>query len=167
MQFDNYFAVDRIGMSGGLLLAWKDNLVVKIRSYSRYHIDVVISSDKFHFLHFIGFYGNPDAAQRVESWKLLKRIGDSIQGPWIVGGDFNEILSLEEKQGGNNRSFEAMGRFRKAINYCVLEDLYKNDYSFTWCNGHHPDFIMEKLDGIFANSEWFEMARKFSFRYLD
>lgn len=66
-NFDNNFAVDKIGMSGGLLLAWKNDLVVIIRSHSRYHIDAVISSDVFHFLHFTGFYGNPDTVQRVES----------------------------------------------------------------------------------------------------
>ncbi|KAF4382062.1 hypothetical protein F8388_001207 [Cannabis sativa] len=49
---------------------------------------------------FTGFYGDPDPNQRSESWKLLTRIGRMYSGPWVIGGDFNEILRSKEKLGG-------------------------------------------------------------------
>lgn len=38
-------------------------------------------------------------------------------------GDFNEILSLDEKSGGSLRSFTQMQAFHQAISNCNLEDL--------------------------------------------
>nr|DAD45994.1 TPA_asm: hypothetical protein HUJ06_004224 [Nelumbo nucifera] len=33
-------------------------------------------------------------------WNEIREIGSSITSPWMVVGDFNEILYPEEKQGG-------------------------------------------------------------------
>lgn len=38
--------------------------------------------------------------ERLEIWEELQDIGAIIQDPWLVGGDFNVILTKEEKQGG-------------------------------------------------------------------
>ncbi|XP_062100125.1 uncharacterized protein LOC133806004 [Humulus lupulus] len=112
-------------------------------------------------------YGNPVAAERCHTWELLCRIADSIQGPWILGGDFNEILSTEEKSGGNTRSGEAMSRFQRALDYCALDDITRREKVFSWCNGQKTNFIMEKLDRFLANVEWKDRFKDFKIQYLD
>lgn len=85
--------------SGGLMLLWNDSSVVNIRSFSKGHIDARIQDNNSSW-RFTGFYGNPRAEKRVESWELLERLNDNAHESWIIGGDFNEILSDKEKDGG-------------------------------------------------------------------
>lgn len=63
------------------------------------HIDVEIQDDKGkHRWLFTGFYGAPDVRNKVETWDLLRRLGRNNSLPWLVGGDFNDILFAHEKQ---------------------------------------------------------------------
>lgn len=53
--------------------------------------------------HFTGFYGHPSSTSRHLSWALLRRIGIAHSAgmtPWLVEGDFNEIIYHTEKSGG-------------------------------------------------------------------
>ncbi|KAF4371105.1 hypothetical protein F8388_020832 [Cannabis sativa] len=70
------------------------------------------------------------------NFELLDRFGEGVRGPWLCGGDMNEILDNFEKHGGPPRGFEAMARFRWSLDYCALKDLSKDYNTFTWCNGH-------------------------------
>ncbi|OMO77956.1 hypothetical protein CCACVL1_14735 [Corchorus capsularis] len=51
---------------------------------------------------FMSFYGHPETSRRSESWVLLKLLASrsSLPLPWMCAGDFNEILSNDEKIGG-------------------------------------------------------------------
>ncbi|KAF4361333.1 hypothetical protein G4B88_005123 [Cannabis sativa] len=115
---------------------WKEVLGISIESSSRFHIDSVIRDTNGLCFRFIGMYGNPDASQRFLTWQLLDRFGEGVRGPWLCGGDMNEILDNFEKHGGPPRGFEAMARFRWSLDYCALKDLSKDYNTFTWCNGH-------------------------------
>ncbi|KAH6757435.1 hypothetical protein C2S52_023432 [Perilla frutescens var. hirtella] len=101
-QLESLFGVDSVGASGGLLLIWKTPLDVMIKSYSQGHTDCTVRwQDKFW--QFTGFYGNPDCSLRTSSWDLIRKLARGTlmdQLPWLVGGDFNEILLCREKQGG-------------------------------------------------------------------
>lgn len=50
--------------------------------------------------HLTGFYGNLITFLRAESWRTLQTLSSNSQLPWVVIGDFNEITSMEEKEGG-------------------------------------------------------------------
>lgn len=52
--------------------------------------------------------------------KQLNR-GDFL--PWVVTSDLNEILTNDEKQGGQVYEFKYMHNFKYAFNKCGLEDL--------------------------------------------
>jgi len=47
---------------------------------------------------FTGFYGYPETDRRRESWDLLRTLAQDNALPWFIG-DFNDILSNEEKRG--------------------------------------------------------------------
>ena len=49
------------------------------------------------------FYGNLKTHRRDDSWALLERLGKQDDSPWVCIGDFNEVLSVNEKEGGANR----------------------------------------------------------------
>ena len=60
------------GRNGGLALLWERELDVELKSYTRNHIDAIVTDSKLSLKWRItGFYGNPDTNHRKESWNLL------------------------------------------------------------------------------------------------
>ena len=93
--------IPRVGRSGGLALLWDRDIKVEVQSYSVYFIDAFVTNVNSGFQWRItGFYGNPKTHRRKESWDLLKYLSQKSQMPWLCFGDFNEIVSVEEKLGG-------------------------------------------------------------------
>lgn len=68
--------------------------MVSIRSYSDYHIDAIVQNSLS--FRIILFYGHPRVNHRKESWDLLCELDKRGSGPWMIFGDFNEILSSRE-----------------------------------------------------------------------
>lgn len=96
---------------------WLSFVDLSISSYSKGHINATIQTDE-GWWRFPRFYGNPAIDKISDSWMLLNRLCTLFKFPWVVGGDFNEVLFDDEKEGGaarNPRQFEA---FRDALNHC-------------------------------------------------
>jgi hypothetical protein len=53
---------------------------------------------------------------------------------WILGGDFNMILSLEEKIGGTKKLEQDSGKFKTLIDHLKLVDIENSNGIFTWSN---------------------------------
>lgn len=65
-------------------------------------------------------------------------------------GDFNEILTLNEKSGGPLRNSLQIYAFLDAISDCNLDDLGAVGGPFTWCNSHTKERLVRGL----ASSDW-------------
>ncbi|MDV3166618.1 MAG: hypothetical protein Q8807_03080, partial ['Waltheria sp.' little leaf phytoplasma] len=46
-------------------------------------------------------YASPSREVRRELWGALEELGPFIQFPWLVLGDMNDIMCMEDKSGGN------------------------------------------------------------------
>lgn len=99
--FKSLFVVDNSGHSGGLALLWKEGCEVDIVSFSRNHMDAIVclEGEGNSRWRFTGFYGFPERARRKDSWQLLRNLSERSNLPWVVMGDFNDILRAEEKRG--------------------------------------------------------------------
>ena len=155
LLFDEMFVVPRINRGGGLVLFWKNSIKVSVKTSSRNHIDSIIGEGSVGAWRFTGFYGEPVTHIRHESWELLQSLNRSFNLPWLVAGDFNEIISNSEKKGGNNRSYAQMQRFREALDACSFMDLGYLGSPFTW-QRHFRDghSVWERLDRALANAGW-------------
>ncbi|KAL2939067.1 Elongation factor 1-alpha [Bienertia sinuspersici] len=88
------------GNSGGLGLWWRD-LNIKVKSFSPHHIEVdVCRQDDSFGWRVVGVYGWEEVANKHLTWSLIRRLCQDSNSPTILFGDFNEILSMEEKGGG-------------------------------------------------------------------
>lgn len=107
---------------------------------------------------FTGFYGNPVATLRHVSWDLLRRIysmNELVHLPWLIGGDFNEIMFIHDKQGGSMRFENQMKGFMDVIENCGLVEFMHYGNKFTWCSRRLDNyFILERLDRFFASNTW-------------
>jgi hypothetical protein len=87
LGFANALGINCVGLSGGLALMWTSDVVVDLKSYSKYHIDVwVKESDQGQQWRFTGFYGDPSRSRRKESWRMLRFLRNQFDLPGYVPG---------------------------------------------------------------------------------
>ena len=104
LKIDNVVCEDRIGIGGGLALLWDSKWDVKLKTLSKSHIDVIVTEKDGVSWRLIGIYGQLEKLKHIETWNLMRLLHQQVTLPWICIGDFNEILSTNEKQGGEPRS---------------------------------------------------------------
>ncbi|KAH7852749.1 hypothetical protein Vadar_028837 [Vaccinium darrowii] len=77
------------------------------------------------------------------------------QLPSLCIGDFNEISSVWEKQGGTVVNSKRIANFQSIILECALTDLEFKGNAFTWTNNQSGDAnIRERIDKAMANVAW-------------
>ncbi|XP_062103618.1 uncharacterized protein LOC133814706 [Humulus lupulus] len=155
LGFTGKLVVEKVGRSGGLCLFWLEDIDVTLLSFSRGHIDVLVSISGVTPWRFTGIYGQPDASLRHDFWTLLRRIAYNNSYPWVCGGDWNEILVQNDKDGGPPRPQFLMNNFRTALDDCFLSDMGFVGPKYTWVNKHRDSsFVQERLDRFVCNSAW-------------
>lgn len=98
---------------------------------------------------------HPKSAQKRHAWVLLKRLANLSSLPWLRFGDFNEVLNLNEKIGGNEKQVNIVTDFREAFKDSDLVDLGFFRYPLTWLNRRFgPQLIEQRLDRFLCNKSW-------------
>ncbi|XP_059310251.1 uncharacterized protein LOC132061448 [Lycium ferocissimum] len=97
-------------------------------------------------------YAKCDKEGRLDLGDNMYQLASSMVLPWMVGGDFNVILSEEEKLGGLLVTLSECEEFAFCINSCELFDLGFKESPFTWWNGRAADdCIFKRLDRKLKN----------------
>ena len=74
----------------------------------------------------------------------------SFHGPWIIGGDFNNVMHLSERPGFVVTLNEVM-EFRNCVRDCGLSDHATVSHLFTWNDKHDgEDRVFYKIDRFFS-----------------
>lgn len=76
--------------------------------------------------------------ERGRFWDLLGGLRDQFHLPWCLGGDLNEIRSLDERQGCSNRDrgMSDLNNFIEGMEFMVLQLLGR---TFTWSNSQDEE----------------------------
>lgn len=153
LHYNSMLAVLCVRRPGGLAMLWKDDVDLHVQTYSLNHIDARIITDPSSPWRLMRFYGRPEEHRKHESWEYLRHLRSQDSLPWICLGDYNEILSSNEKQGRIPRPLQCMEDFRSALLHCGLIDLGFTRNIFTWRNGRTwSAFAQEMLDRACANT---------------
>ncbi|XP_021852525.2 uncharacterized protein [Spinacia oleracea] len=165
--FSNGVCISSVGKSGGMGFRWRD-LRVDTISYSKHHYDVnVLDDNNAPLWCAVDIYGWPKQANKHYTWSLMSTLKEACSIPCIMFGDFNEVVSLMEKDGGAIRSERLMDAFRGAIDVCDLRDLGFKGSIFTWKRGTSmTTFVRERLDRFLADDNWCSMFPGFEVRHL-
>ena len=154
LGFENSFRVDARGQSGGIWILWRDQagvLTVLESSDQFVHARVVIGVE---IIHLIAVYAAPTVSRRSGLWGQLKRVMENIDDPVLVGGDFNTILRLDERTGGNGRLSSDSLAFGDWINELALVDMGFRGNTFTWRRGKETsNLVAKRLDRILCNAQ--------------
>jgi hypothetical protein len=145
-----------IGLSGGLLLAWKFGVEIEPINQDANQISCLVYSNPSHNPWLISCIYAPYLPQRHAAfWEQLAGIGNSFGGSWLLLGDFNSILSPAEKSGGRPYGSFSHRLFEDFVHSNGLLDLGFNGNKFTWSNHRLGRAnIRERLDRGLANHNW-------------
>lgn len=72
--------------------------------------------------------------------------------PWCIGGDFNEVLYLEERNRATRRT-QGIDEFCDFVDRNELVNVPISGARFTWCN-FQGDPALSKLDKFLVSGEW-------------
>ena len=70
-----------------------------------------------------GVLWSPRCRYEHSSWKLLELLKQQCDMPWVVFGDFNEIVKSDEKLGWLERDARQVEMFSECLTECGLSDL--------------------------------------------
>ena len=121
---------------GRIIVAWKsDELKVDIKHCSSQLIHVEVTPIVGQIFHCSFVYGASDKKGREDLFAQLESVKMHIDGPWLIMGDFNCIVDLNERIGQRPRNHE-VEPLRRCMETCEIHDLKSTGRFFTWTNKH-------------------------------
>ncbi|XP_074352985.1 uncharacterized protein LOC141692145 [Apium graveolens] len=166
--FADYCAVDAQGHGGGLALFWKTEGGVTVRDVCHNYIDFEVVNEQIGRWRYTGYYGFPERGRRRESWNMLEDLAGKSSLPWCIIGDFNYIVSRDEKQGGRVQPRWLMEGFSDASDRCELSDLGFIGDKFTWEKSRgSSSWVQERLDRGMATQAWKDLFPQAEVRVVD
>ncbi|GAU10318.1 hypothetical protein TSUD_418940, partial [Trifolium subterraneum] len=155
LKFNSCLSVDVEGRSGGLSVMWRDTIKCRVMNYSRNFINLVVEDKEEGEWRLTCYYGYPERGRRSQAWKLLRELRDMSDLPWCIIGDFNDLLSQEDKRGNHPHPNWLCNGFRTVVGDCDLTDIHLEGYPYTWIKSRgSSNVIEERLDRAMANLMW-------------
>ena len=100
-------------------------------------------------------YASPRLVERRILWSNRAKVAQLHTLPWLLLGDFNEILSGEDKFGGRNINLNRALDFKGCLDASNILDLGFFGLKYTWSNQRQiSNLILEMIDRCFANPTW-------------
>ncbi|XP_028790082.1 uncharacterized protein LOC114746054 [Neltuma alba] len=153
LGWSNMYVVEARGFSGGIWLFWEDKIHFSVLSAGEQFVHGLVKdgSNEDWFLTLV--YGHPNAILRRGLWESLSSIQRSMNGKWVVGGDFNAVPHRDDRSGlrtGMNGRVER--QFQDWITASSLLDIGFSGPHFTWGRGSSQS----RIDRILVNDLWTE-----------
>jgi hypothetical protein len=147
--------VDARGHAGGIWILKQNgsNIAADVFEVYKDTITIRLSLGNNHWF-LTGLYASPVYTSRLELWNHISEMRRDITGPWLLMGDFNEIIHPSEQRGGNF-SHSRADVLLKTMETCNLMDVQSTGGVFTWsrpCTGNRT--VFRKLDRAIADVPW-------------
>ncbi|KAL6199614.1 hypothetical protein ACLB2K_029398 [Fragaria x ananassa] len=155
LGFTDFVGREANGFSGGIWLLWNKNKVdIDIVDSNFQSISVKVSWIGSSPWLLTGVYASPYNTSRSSLWSYFDSISQKFGLPWVLLGDFNELLSYADKIGGSNHY--RFGGMRDWVSRNGLVDLRYQDADYTWSNNVVKERRRRnKIDGLYdANGVW-------------
>ncbi|GFZ08668.1 hypothetical protein Acr_20g0004760 [Actinidia rufa] len=138
--------------NGRIMIMWKESMVnMEIIESTDQVIHCLITCKSSSISFFISFvYAFNSVVGRRPLWDNLRRFSSFIESPWILLGDFNNVLCCDEKLNGLPATTYEIKDFKECCYDIGLSDLRSSGTYFTWSNNR----VWCKLDRAMVNSRW-------------
>lgn len=100
-------------------------------------------------------YAKCDALERLSLWEDIYSLSMNMNLPWLIEGNFNIILSGEEKIEGLSVYPQEYEDFAFCVNSCEFIDINFKGSPFIWWNGRtDSECIFKRLDRLLVNNSF-------------
>ncbi|XP_020683339.1 uncharacterized protein LOC110100250 [Dendrobium catenatum] len=148
------YIVPSDGLSGAMLLLWRSDLASfsVFKESDQCVIEKLKVPNKGMWM-VATVYGSKEVVKRRSLWGCIREAAN-LKLPLVVGGDFNCIISQDEKRRGRKFLFsQGLIEMVDFMNENDLHDVKVVGPMFTWCNNKSGSGrILERLDRFFLNT---------------
>ncbi|XP_074300572.1 uncharacterized protein LOC141631849 [Silene latifolia] len=117
------------------------------------HSKVVDKARKTVFW-FTVVYGLNQLNERDDLWNSLRRYHGRVDGPWLVGGDFNSVMASDERIGGAPVTSAEIRPMVQTVQDYNLVDLSAQGAFYTWSNKHEKEIrVYSRIDRVLVNED--------------
>ena len=121
------------------------------------HVMVEVLPSNFEFIC-TAVYASPRFHKRCVLWNNFKNAASLHDKPWVIVGDFNEVLLEGDKYGGRSISSSRSLLFKECLDYCSMVDMGFVGPRFTWTNKRNfSALVEERINRFFANPSWYAL----------
>lgn len=150
-------------MSGGMWLLWKNDIINPfslqvIHLASRFiACRIVYLSSATSFVA-VFVYAPAQLADKFDFWYEVVEYVNSLGEPFLISGDFNELSSMLDKQGGAPLLLSRLSQFQNILSGTNSIELafYGHPFTWRWKRGG-PDNTLERLNKATASPCWFSL----------
>lgn len=166
--FTHYVAAEANGFAGDIWILWNCAKVeLEVASLDAQIINAFVKYGRNQFCLLSAVYASPKPVFHQVLWEYLVTLGRLISIPWLLLGDFNQVLFATEKHGGCPVTYRHTRHFATFISDCALVDLGFSGPPFTWTNMRQGRAnIKERLDRGLGNQAWIERHPHCLIRHL-
>lgn len=116
--------VEAVGYSGCIWIVWDDSrLHVEPVSFDEQIINLLVYQDSPMPWLLSAIYASPNPLYRQDLWEYLFCLGRVVNVPWLLLGDFNQILISSENKGGASPLIARMDALWTVLRSCNLMDM--------------------------------------------
>ncbi|CAL1370231.1 unnamed protein product [Linum trigynum] len=118
--------------AGGVSIWWAEEVDIITMDMSLHFVDIAVTEEEGRW-RFTGLYGWPNGSDKWRTWALLSSLSQQWDGPWLCGGDFNQVRSVE-------------GVLRTRWIWKILKVAYGCQVYKTW--GSMGTLLLGRIDGL-------------------
>lgn len=108
--------------------------------------------------HCVAVYGFNTIELRRDLWSYLTAVVSSIDGPILMGGDLNAVLSPEDRLNGCPVTMAEVQDFQFCLQSTGLTEVRTVGGPYTWSNNKEGGYrICSQIGRVVVNEDWFNL----------
>lgn len=94
----------------------------------------------------------------TQVWDLMRELRDMSNLPWCIIGDFNDLLTREDKQRIHPHLSRLCVGFKNAVGDCDLISIKLEGHHFIWIRSRRTSQVIEeRLERAMENIGWLDI----------
>ncbi|XP_021993289.1 uncharacterized protein LOC110890031 [Helianthus annuus] len=143
-----------------IMVGWDADVVdvmVLSQSDQVMHTQIIFKMDrKTVFCSFI--YADNHYKNRRKLWDdLCSHHAFMKNNPWVIMGDFNSSLYLEDSLTSSSTSSVGMREFKECVNNIEVFDINSSGLHYTWSNKQKQGAVFKKIDRVMGNTPFIDV----------
>ncbi|OIT34460.1 hypothetical protein A4A49_66105, partial [Nicotiana attenuata] len=157
-MFSGWNNINNLGehYNGRIWISWRPDyykIQPKMRTAQVITCEITYVPLKLQFM-LSRVYAHNTREERKELWETLVQLSSNCQKPWLILGDFNSVLKMEDRMGGNPVAWSEVVDFQNCVDTCGLIELLQQGQKYTWNDRNGDHRLFSKIDWMFINEIW-------------